>query len=440
MPDIKIEYLPQEYQISYHDSGVRFKNILGGARSGKSYPTANEFFKKIVLDVQAHRHHTTNLHYWQVSPDYNLNHKMYEMLFHGTPRNPRIVPDCLVKNDRFKSAQKEVILKIGNVCVKVEFKSTERPEKLVAVAINGMWMDESARCKPEAWMGGVRERLSDYMGWGLFSTSPMGKNWYYEEIHRRGDPIDELYDPQYANWKFLTKENSYIEPQEIEFARRQLPPKYFRREYEASLEEFFGQVYEEWHRESHMYPNQRIPDIDHDKFELIIVGVDWGFRPNPGALIPIGKIGDKYFQFDEIVDTDVFVTSEDKHADTWVKRGQAIRDKYKDKEVLFFADPSEPQNIQHFLDAGLECFPAINDVEPGIQLVAELLHPYGGSGLPRHFVHKRCKKTIKEHESYKRSDKGVIIKKNDHTQDGKRYALFTYIVKHLGRDLIKVVG
>jgi len=439
MSQIKTTYTAQPYQIPYHESSARFKNILGGSRSGKSYPTANEFFKRIVNDIELHRHHTNNLNYWQVSPDYNLNHKMYEMLFHGTPRNPRVIPAIMVRNDRFKSAQKEVILRINGVTIKIEFKSTERPEKLVAVAINGMWMDEAARCKAEAWLGGVRERLSDYVGWGLFSTSPMGKNWYYEEILRRGDPVDELYDEQYENWTFKTRENSYIAPEEIENARRQLPPKYFRREYEASLEEFFGQVYEEWSRALHLYPNDRIPDIDHSKFELIIVGVDWGFRPNPGALIPIGKIGDKYFQFDEIVDTDVFVTSEDKHADTWIKRALEIRDKYKDKEVLFFADPSEPQYIQQFLDAGLECFPAINDVEPGIQLIAELLHPYSGTGLPRLHVHKSCKKTIKEYESYKRDDKGKIVKQNDHCADGTRYCLTTYIVRHLGHDLIRVI-
>lgn len=434
---IEVPYKPQGYQIPYHNSSARFKNILGGVRSGKSYPTANEFFKRIMADAENAHGKTTDMLYWQVSPNYGLNSSIHRMLFLGTGRNKPVIPEQLVVRDRFKSPQKEVILRYKDIEIRIEFKSTERPEKLVAVAINGAWIDETARCKPEAWLGGVRERLSDYRGWGLFSTSPMGKNWYYDEIYRRGDPLDELYDVEYANWLFKTIQNVYIHPAEIESARRQLPAKYFRREYEASLEAFFGQVYEEWLRDVHMYPNSRIPDIAKDKFQTIIVGVDWGFRPNPGAFILIGQIGDKFFQFDEIVQSDVYVTSQDKHADTWIKRAQEIQEEFKGKEVLFFADPSEPGNIQAFLDAGLEMFGAINDVEPGVQMVSELMHPYGGIDLPRYFVHKRCNKTIKSLESYKRDDKGRIVKKDDHAPDAIRYALMTFIKKYIERDFIK---
>jgi hypothetical protein len=50
----------------------------------------------------------------------------------------------------------------GNILI--EFKSAERPERLVARGLDGAWFDEAARCPQVAWAN-LRARLADRQGW-----------------------------------------------------------------------------------------------------------------------------------------------------------------------------------------------------------------------------------------------------------------------------------
>ena len=101
----------------------------------------------------------------------------------------------------------------------------------------------------------------------------------------------------------------------------------------------------------------------------------------------------------------------------------------KGRDVIFQADPSEPQFIDSFNQEGLTTHGADNELLPGIQKVAGLLK-LQKDGLPRLFVDASCVNTINEFESY-RYPEGVEgrplvdkpLKMMDHLMDAVRYAV-----------------
>ena len=130
-----------------------------------------------------------------------------------------------------------------------------------------MVMDECAFIKEAAWAEALRPALSDRMGHALFISTPKGRNWFWRLWQQGQD--DQAFDWQ--SWRFQTGDNPYIQPSEIEAARRNLPDRIFRQEYMAEFIEDAGIVFrrvmdavtavaQEQATEGHQY----------------VMGVDWG--------------------------------------------------------------------------------------------------------------------------------------------------------------------
>jgi hypothetical protein len=83
----------------------------------------------------------------------------------------------------------------------------------------------------------------------------------------------------WESWQFPTIASPFIPPAEIEYARRNLDPKTFRQEFEASFETMAGRVYYAFTRQKHVgvYPfNPRLP---------IIVGQDFNVDPMSSVIM-----------------------------------------------------------------------------------------------------------------------------------------------------------
>lgn len=432
-------YQPQDYQTEYHQCSARFKAILGGRRSGKSHSSAREFYKRVCRDllIQKTRGNADEfMLYWVVTPDYPLGKVAMREIF-ATLREH---DERHVKS--WNKSYKELYL-YPNILI--EFKSANNPEKLVAVKLKGLWADETARMKREAWIASLRPCLTDYIGWGLFSSSPLGKNWFYEDILRRGNFDDVLRDSQFANFLFKTAQNKYIPRAELEAARNQLPPKYYRREYEASLEEFFGQIFEEYSRKIHRYPRKGVvkPDI----FSAIIAGQDWG-HATPGCLSVFGKTYSdpaSYFELEAIHKDHMLVVdparnSTDKiypakECETWLEHALRIKDTYKKlypgcPSVRFYAGKDRPDYIEIYTNSGLDMMETDYSVLAGIQTLCNVQHVNEVTGLPRIFFRNdTIPQTDIEYEGYRWKEhrdgtpKDEPVKKKDHRPDADRYAI-----------------
>ncbi len=120
----------------------------------------------------------------------------------------------------------------------VAVRSADNPDSLRGEGLDFVVMDECAFMQKEAWTEAIRPALSDRQGKALFISTPKGRNWFWE-AYMRGVNGEEGWE----SWTFPTSSNPYIEPAEIEAAKRDLPEMIFRQEYLAEFIDDSGGVF-----------------------------------------------------------------------------------------------------------------------------------------------------------------------------------------------------
>lgn len=91
----------------------------------------------------------------------------------------------------------------------------------------------------QAWNNAIRPTLTDLKGDAFFFGTPKGRNTFHA-LHCLGmDPGHE----DWAAWQMPTSANPYIDPTEIEAARRHMPQRAFDQEYLAIFLEDGGGVF-----------------------------------------------------------------------------------------------------------------------------------------------------------------------------------------------------
>ena len=80
------------------------------------------------------------------------------------------------------------------------------------------------------WQRAIRPTLVDLGGDGLFLGTPRGRRHGFVQLFARGERADE---PDWQSFRARTLDNPYIPPEEVESARRELPPEVFAQEFEG---------------------------------------------------------------------------------------------------------------------------------------------------------------------------------------------------------------
>lgn len=422
-------YRPFDKQVEFHESPALFKVATSGNRGGKTMAGAAEFLWRIADDIAAGKGkearrvgsvRTPALLYWVVTPTHDLSKYARDELL-------RLLPPELI--DGSPNATTGDMWLVGDV--RIEFKSTERPERLVAASLNGLWMDEAPRCKPEAWRGGLSARLSDQRGWAIFTGSPFGgeSSWLYQDV--------VLFSGQHGfeSFTWTTSDNPYVPRSEIERRRATLPAAWFKRDFEASWQSFGGQIYE-FDTAKHVVSDATLrlefglgatpwtPSLCQRLFRRVIAGVDWGFN-SPGAIVVVGHLGDNRF----VVLEESYAAGRQilGHGTTWLSEAKRLKDKYG--VSLFACDPARPDAIQDFSTNAIPAVGAFNDVFLGIRRVVEALHPVDGHAGLR--ICDQAQHLIAELRSYQwetTKDGGSFLEspaegQSDHAADALRYAI-----------------
>ena len=115
----------------------------------------------------------------------------------------------------------------------IQFKSAEHPNRLRGPGLDLLIIDEASFVPKleEAFEKVLRASLSDRKGRCIITSTPNGLD-YFHAMYQRGQ------DPAYPDWESFTAptiSNPWIEPGEIDDARRDLPERTFRQEYEAEF-------------------------------------------------------------------------------------------------------------------------------------------------------------------------------------------------------------
>jgi phage FluMu gp28-like protein len=151
----------------------------------------------------------------------------------------------------------------------VELWSLDSPDsgrgrKYAAVVIDEAAMIPSLE---EAWQESIRPTLTDLQGSAWFLSTPKGMN-YFKVLFDRGQDVER---EDWAGWQMPTSANPFIDPQEIEAARRDLTEGAFNQEYLALFVDWEGSVF---HRvlEAATAASRTEREPGHE----YTIGCDWG--------------------------------------------------------------------------------------------------------------------------------------------------------------------
>lgn len=183
------------------ESDARFVVLMCGRRFGKSELSQIKLITKAIQGEQIA----------YITPTYKLAKQFYEKLSASLP---------------YQSKDLKIYFPNGGM---VEFFTGERLDNLRGRKFHGVIVDEASFISDleDGWLNSIRPTLTDYKGWALFLSTPRGKNFFYSLFMKGGEP-------NWKSFKFSTFDNPYIDKDEIEEARRQLPAPVFEQEYMAN--------------------------------------------------------------------------------------------------------------------------------------------------------------------------------------------------------------
>ena len=183
------------------ESDARFVVLMCGRRFGKSELSQIKLITKAIQGEQIA----------YITPTYKLAKQFYEKLSSSLP---------------YPSKDLKIYFPNGGM---VEFFTGERLDNLRGRKFHGVIVDEASFISDleDGWLNSIRPTLTDYKGWALFLSTPRGKNFFYSLFMKGGEP-------NWKSFKFSTFDNPYIDKDEIEEARKQLPAPVFEQEYMAN--------------------------------------------------------------------------------------------------------------------------------------------------------------------------------------------------------------
>lgn len=299
MQHLRILRTLKEAQSKYYYSKSRFNVAPCGRRSGKTH-IAKIRMRNRVRHIDG-PHFISAPTYGQVKRIYWKDMKqILGPIIKGSPSESELVINTIFDSE-------------------LHLIGLDKPERAEGSPWRSALLDEFADTKEDAWLENVRPALSTP---GLNTMAdiigvPDGLNHFFNVYEYAKSGHDD-------DWTAHTWHSSIIlDPKEIEAAKRELDPRTYRQEYEASFETASGRVYDDYSNENHT-DREFQPGV-------LYWAHDFNYLPMSSVILQCE--GQEVYAVDEIVL---------EHA---VARDSAIEfvDRYKDHKncpVVLFGDAS----------------------------------------------------------------------------------------------------
>lgn len=434
--EARIQYVPWiGGQTRWHLSDARIKVAVTGARAGKTISAAAETIDRAIRQVgylEADRSRGIPYTLAVGAPDYPMIERVV------LPTILRMMPEPL-RVGRYN--QQRHLLKLRGLRGEtwIYFISAKTPESWQGQELYGVWLDEFCLMK-ETMYDEAQTRLSSRSGWMLLTSTPRGPNWAKTRLYDHAQTSEGAKEIFFISWR--TVDNPYYPRERLEEFRRTMPPKYFRRNFEASWDVYEGQIFDELSEAVHVVPASRyrfvLPGMrravgvgpEEVLLDEVIAGVDWGFS-NPGAIVVVGRSENDWIVLDESYGREVLVTSRSALEDSWVRRALAMRARWG--VAKFYCDPESREYVEQFVRAGIQAQAAENAVHPGLTTLIKLLHVDAEVGVPRLRILDTCSRLFSEMTYYHwrpRPRTGEPTeepeKVDDHAISALRYAIHSH--------------
>jgi hypothetical protein len=425
---------PGQASITAAKGTHRFRVVCAGRRTGKSTQGGHEltvhayeaYMRQHELDP-----YTNRMEYWIVGPEYSDSEKEFRVLYSDLERmefpmdHPGTYYDAVGGN-------MHVSLFGGRF--QVHAKSAKYPGTLVGEGLNGVILAEAAKLKPSVWPKYIRPMLVDSRGWGLMTSTPEGKNWFYDEW-LKARTNNEYWAARMPSWV-----NTHLFPlgkedPEVISLGEGLTEEAFNQEIGAEFNDFVGRVFKNWDEELHLRKLTYNPALP------TYAAVDYGWtNPFVWLLIQV-DVWDNVYVIGEHYESNLRV---DEAPNVLLSRGLV-----PENLRLFYPDPASPGDtrileeklkIKGMGGTGGERKERLNLIRRWLDIPRAQKHlPYGHpERLPKLFVDpQKCPMTASEMSEYRypenkheatANEPEEPLKKNDHTPE----ALGRFFMGHYG--------
>lgn len=274
-------------QPKFIDRLVRYRHLVAGRRGGKTLSAAWEVLFYCLHPEQFHWdahgvQDNSPLWVWALSDNYKVGRPSLITFLKCTREAG------LVAGKDFTYNKTEKVFEFPNGTL-LEFKSADDPESLRGAGLDILWMDEAAFIRSQDAYNVVRPALSDKQGIVISTTTPKGKNWFYDLFWNS----KALADPNVGSVEYRSIDNPFFLEEEWREAQRDYHPLMFKQEYLAMFDAMAGvELSGDW---LHYYvlndiprlPGSKRPDLDvfmavdpaisladdADRFAIAVVGV-----------------------------------------------------------------------------------------------------------------------------------------------------------------------
>lgn len=228
----------------------------------------------------------------------------------------------------------------------VYFRTGTNPESIEGIRnVKAIWNDEAGQLSRYFWEN-IMGRAAFAQGQIINTTTPYSNNWLASIIEdaRTG----KRNDVKVVQLRSI--DSPYFPPEEYQRQQALLDPRRFAMKYMGQFGDMQGLVYDNYR--SCLILSKLLP-----KTAVYYGGVDWGFYPDPFALITRAVVDGVHYRVDEFY----------RNGLTILDIGNIImqRNKIFNYKTLF-CDPSQPAHIEHLNRINIPSIKSNNDIRYGI--------------------------------------------------------------------------
>jgi hypothetical protein len=457
----RMGWYPHRIQQDVIEHPARQKVVSAGRRFGKSEIGGHKLVQE-ALNTRLVKSMLEDLgkrrEFWIVGPSYTDSEKEFRILWNELSKAG--FRDHFDKPGSYNNPEQgDMHLSMWGGRFQVHAKSEKHPDSLVGEGLSGVVLAEAAKLKARTYNKLIRPTLADFLGWCLMTSTPEGKNWFYDMWRRGQDPNR----PDWGSFRAPSWTNPYVYPlgatddgiirlrraiaskdqviDEALFHRLGVDPEIgelaadlteeaFNQEIGALFTEFVGRVFKDFDEEIH------VGDFDFEPGWETVAAVDYGFtNPNVWLLIQIDPHEERIRVLDEVYETGL---TPDEFADRIEERGLC-----PSSLKVFYPDPASPADtkvlesrlkIRHRGGTGGEIKHRIDAIRRALKVRNPHLPEGDPTRVPRLQIHRRCTSTINDMLNYRYPEKKsqVVetnspenpVKKDDHAPEalGRMFA------------------
>ena len=221
---VEIPYTPRELQNKLHEdfNNYRFAVLACHRRFGKTVMLINHLIRAALQNK------LVNPRYAYIAPTYKQAKNIawdYLKMFAGS-----------IPTTRFNETELRCDLPNG---ARITLLSSENPDSLRGLALDGVCIDEVAQIEPKLWNEIIRPALSDRKGFCYFIGTPAGMSNLFYELYQHAVADDKWY--AYTAPASKTK---IIDQEELDAAKKQMGDTKYRQEFECDwVAKIEGSIY-----------------------------------------------------------------------------------------------------------------------------------------------------------------------------------------------------